>query len=165
MIAQERTHLSISQLLPNSSRASFTAAIPELPFARRPRSPKRGTFFFLALWRRIIAHCPLDPFLVLVPVLLEQVVGLGLGGRLRVWVVQQVLHAQQDLLDGNGGLPPLLLVQDRETDRAGRVDVGVEERRDELAWGSRDFVSRGARVVLCWGGVVSLHFGGLVGYS
>ena len=37
------------------------------------------------------------------------------------------------LLYRDGGLPGLLLVQDREADGAGGIDVGVEERGSELA--------------------------------
>jgi hypothetical protein len=37
------------------------------------------------------------------------------------------------LLDGDCWLPRLLLVEDGETDGSGRVDVGVEEGRRELA--------------------------------
>ena len=79
----------------------------------------------------------LDLLLVLRAILLEQVVCFGLCGRLRVGIVQQVLDAQQDLFDGDGGLPRLFLVQDAEADGAGRVDVRVEERRHEFAWTSR----------------------------
>lgn len=83
--------------------------------------------------RRILANNLLDPPLVLRAVSLEHVVRLGLGGGLRVGVVEEVLDAEEDLLDRDGRLPRLFLVQDREAHRAGRVDVGVEERRHELA--------------------------------
>lgn len=66
-----------------------------------------------------------------------------------------LLHAEQDLLDGDGGLPSLLFVQNRDCSKAELsprlsdarrsikltangsrgVDVGVEERRSELALG------------------------------
>ena len=52
------------------------------------------------------------PLLVVCPILAEAGVGLGLGGVLDVGVVEQVLDPQQDLLDGDGGPPVLLLVQD-----------------------------------------------------
>ena len=52
------------------------------------------------------------PLLVVRPVLAEAGVGLGLGGVLDVGVVQEVLDTQQDLLDGDGRPPVLLLVQD-----------------------------------------------------
>ena len=55
------------------------------------------------------------PLLVVRPVLAEAGVGLGLGGVLDVGVVQEVLDTQQDLLDGDGRPPVLLLVQDGET--------------------------------------------------
>jgi hypothetical protein len=43
------------------------------------------------------------------------------------------LNAEEDLLDGDGGLPGFLFVEDREADGAGWVDVRVEERRREFA--------------------------------
>ena len=57
-----------------------------------------------------------DPLLVVGPVLTDAGVGLGLGGVLDVGVVEEVLDTEQDLLDGEGGPPVLLLVQDGETD-------------------------------------------------
>ena len=59
--------------------------------------------------------CP-DPLLVIGPVLTEAGVGLGLSRVLNVGVVQEVLDPQQDLLDGDGGPPVFLLVQDGEAD-------------------------------------------------
>jgi len=44
------------------------------------------------------------------------------------------LDSEEDLFDGDGGLPGLFLVEDRKTDGAGRVDVRVEERWGEFAW-------------------------------
>ena len=52
------------------------------------------------------------PLLVVRPVLAEAGVGLSLGGVLDVGVVQEILDTQQDLLDGDGRPPVLLLVQD-----------------------------------------------------
>ena len=49
---------------------------------------------------------------------LEQVVGVRLRRRVWVRVVEQVLDAEKDLLDGDGWLPSLLLVDDGEADRA-----------------------------------------------
>ena len=57
-----------------------------------------------------------DSLLVIGPVLTKAGVGLGLGGVLDVGVVEEVLDTEQDLLDGDGGPPVLLLVQDGETD-------------------------------------------------
>ena len=92
------------------------------------RTPFPGLILSAAhlLRRGILAHNLLDAPLVLHAVPLEHVVRLGLGGRLRVGVVEQVLDAQEDLLDRDGRLPRLLLVQDRKADGAGRVDVWVE---------------------------------------
>lgn len=92
----------------------------------------------LPSWRRILPDNPAHALLVFVSVLLIQIVRVGLGGRVRVGVVEQILDAQQDLLDSDGGPPGLLLVQDRQANGAARVDVGVKQRRLELAcerWG------------------------------
>jgi hypothetical protein len=43
------------------------------------------------------------------------------------------LDAEQDLLDGDGGLPSFLFVENRQTDGAGRVNVRVEKRWGEFA--------------------------------
>jgi hypothetical protein len=86
------------------------------------------------LGRGVLPNDTLDAPLVLYLVSLEEVVGLGLRGRLGVGVVQQVLDAEQDLLDGNGGLPGLIFVEDGQADGAGRVDVGVEQGRNEFAY-------------------------------
>ena len=43
------------------------------------------------------------------------------------------MNAEEDLLDGDGGLPGFLFVKDRQTDGAGRVDVWVEKRWGEFA--------------------------------
>ena len=75
----------------------------------------------------------LDLLVVGGTVLAEQVVGLGLGRRLRVGLVEQRLNAEEDLLDGDGGLPAFFFIENGQADGSGRVDVGVEERRDELA--------------------------------
>ena len=52
------------------------------------------------------------PLLVVGPVLTKAGVGLGLSGILDVGVIEEVLDPQQDLLDGDGRPPVLLLVQD-----------------------------------------------------
>lgn len=87
---------------------------------------------------------------------LEEGVGLNLSRIFGIGVVEQVLNAQHDLMvghshelnrligsytwqrqthlfDGDGWLPRLLLVQDRETDGAGGVDIGMVQGRDEAA--------------------------------
>ena len=45
----------------------------------------------------------------------------------RVGRVQQVLHTKQDLLDGDAGLPGLLLVENAQAHGPRWVDVGVEK--------------------------------------
>lgn len=54
---------------------------------------------------------------------------------MRVRIVEQILNPQQDLLDRNRGFPALIFVQDTKTNRTGGKDVGMEERRSELALG------------------------------
>ena len=89
----------------------------------------------------ILSNNALDPLLVLDSVALKQVVGVCLRGRLGVWVVEEVLDTQKNCLDGDGGLPGLFLVQNGEANSAGRVDIRVEQGRDELAlrWLGRIF--------------------------
>jgi hypothetical protein len=43
------------------------------------------------------------------------------------------LNAEEDLFDGDGGLPGFLFVEDRQADSAGRVDVRMEKRWGEFA--------------------------------
>ena len=65
--------------------------------------------------RSLSSHSPglgPDSLLVVGTVLAEASVGLGLCGVLDVGVVQQVLYPKQYLLNGDGGAPVLLLVQD-----------------------------------------------------
>ena len=57
-----------------------------------------------------------DSLLIIGPILTEAGVSLGLGRILDVGVVEEILDPQQDLLDGDGRPPVLLLVQDGETD-------------------------------------------------
>ena len=85
--------------------------------------------------RCILPGLGLDPSLVLGLVVHEELVGLRLGGTVGVGIVEEVLDAQEHLLDGDGGTPSLLLVEDGQADGPGRVDVGMEQGRDELALG------------------------------
>ena len=73
--------------------------------------------------------------LVISSVLTETCVRLRLGGVLDVGVVEEVLDAEEDLLDGDGGPPVLLLVQDGEADRPRGIHVGVEQWGHELDLG------------------------------
>ena len=72
------------------------------------------------------------PLLVVGSVLAEAGVSLSLSRILDVGIVEKVLDAEEDLLDGDGRPPVLVLVEDGEADRAGGVHVGVEQRRHEL---------------------------------
>lgn len=87
----------------------------------------------IASWRRIVLDHLLYLLLVRRPILLIQVEGICLCWRLRVHLIQQHLNSYQDLFDGDGGFPALVLVQNTETNGAGRIDVRVEERRYEFA--------------------------------
>jgi hypothetical protein len=93
-----------------------------------------SSFALVELGRRVVLDDAADLLLVGLPVLLEQVEGIGLGGRLWVGLVEERLDTEQNLPDGDGGLPAFFLVQDGQADGAGRVDVWVEERRGEFTW-------------------------------
>ena len=68
----------------------------------------------------------LDIFLVGGSVGLVEREGVLLGGAFDVGLIlQQLLDAQEDGLDRDVGLPVLLVVEDREADRARGVDVGM----------------------------------------
>ena len=82
---------------------------------------------------RVVSDDLLDLLVIGSTVFAEQVVGLGLSGRIWVGLVQQRLDTEEDLLDGDGGLPAFLFVENGQANGSGRVDVGVEERRNELA--------------------------------
>jgi hypothetical protein len=86
----------------------------------------------------VVSDDLLDLLLVGSAVFAEQIVSLCLSRRLGVGLVKQRLDAEKNLLDGDGGLPAFLLVQDGETDGARRVDVGVKERRHKLACREQD---------------------------
>lgn len=62
------------------------------------------------LWCRILLDHSLDSPFVLNSVLFEEIVCVGLGRRLGVGVVQEVLNTEQDLLYRDRRLPSLLLV-------------------------------------------------------
>jgi hypothetical protein len=64
------------------------------------------------LGRRVLLDDAADALLVLALILLEQAVGLGLRGRVGVGRVEQLLDADEDLLDVDSWLPGLLFVQD-----------------------------------------------------
>lgn len=49
-------------------------------------------------------------------ILLEHGEGFALCWVVRVGIVEQILNAQQDLLDGDGRFPALVLVQDAKAD-------------------------------------------------
>jgi len=77
----------------------------------------------------------LDLFLVLGSVLLEDLERISLGRRFGIRIVEKVLDSQKNLLNGDGWLPCLLLVQNTEANGAGRIHVGMKQRRVEFAFG------------------------------
>merc|ERR1719422_1768476 len=86
----------------------------------------------------LCSHCTClstNPLVVVGPVLAEASVSLSLGRVLDVRVVQEVLNAEENLLDSDGRAPVLLLIEDGEAHRAAWVDIGVEERGHKLDLG------------------------------
>jgi hypothetical protein len=75
---------------------------------------------------RVITNDSLDLGLVCGAIFLEEVVGISLGWRVGVGVIEEVLNTEKNLLDGNRRLPTLFLVQNRQADGTRGVDVGVE---------------------------------------
>lgn len=64
-----------------------------------------------------------------------------MGGALKVGLVlDQFLDAQQDLLDGDEGLPVLLLVEDGQAHCAGGVDIGMGQDRLEYTFGGSNWI-------------------------
>ena len=82
---------------------------------------------------RVVLDDVLDLAFVRGAVLLKEVVRISLSGRIRIWSVQKFLNADKNLLDGDCRLPSFLLIQNRETDCARWVDVGMKERWNEFA--------------------------------
>ena len=58
--------------------------------------------------------------------------GFSLGGRLRVRAIEKVLDTYEHGLDGDGGSPALVLVENTEADGARGIYIGVEQRRHKL---------------------------------
>lgn len=85
------------------------------------------------LRRRVLSDDPLDFGFICCLVFLKEVVCIRLRWRIGIWVIEKILDAQQDLLDRDCRLPAFLLVQNRQTDGAGRIDIGMEEWRNEFA--------------------------------
>lgn len=83
---------------------------------------------------RVVFHDLLHLAFVCRPVPPEHVIGFGLRRRFGVRVVQELLDADQDLLDRDGGSPGLFFVEDGQANGARRIDVGMKEGRVEFAW-------------------------------
>lgn len=124
---RRRTFPSSSAYLKNGKNSSG----PSLPLLSSSSSLSSSL-----LRRGVLLDDALHLLLVRLAVLLEQVERVGLGRGLWIRLVEQRLDAEQDLLDGDGGLPALFFVEDGEADGARGVDVWVEERGGEFAlWG------------------------------
>jgi hypothetical protein len=76
--------------------------------------------------------------LVLFPVCSVQFERFLLCRIIDVRVRQQILNANENLLHCERSFPILILREDAEANRAGRVDVGMEQRRNKLALGTRE---------------------------
>lgn len=64
------------------------------------------------------------------------------------------MDTKENLLESDGRFPSLFLVEDRKADGARRVDIGVEQRRDEFALG-------GLRGIFIWKSDVQLELAAL----
>lgn len=63
------------------------------------------------------------------------VVGVLLCRTLQIGIVEQILNAQKNLLNGNCWLPILLFVYQRQAHRARWINVGVKKTSVETAFG------------------------------
>jgi hypothetical protein len=100
----------------------------------------------------------LDLTLIRRSILLKEIICISLGWGIGIWVVQEILYANEDLSDSDCWFPAFLFVENRQTDGARWVDVRMEEWRDE----STCETSVSSTDPVC---VNYSHFGGLVGYS
>src|ERR1041385_469075 len=108
-------------LVPNSKRSHSRSVASFVTFScltrsilgdclpsnqRRPM--RRSMTLDLRHW--IFPHNSLDPLLVLSSVSLEEVVGLSLGGRIGVGLIEKLLDAKKNLFERDGRFPRLLFV-------------------------------------------------------
>jgi len=99
--------------------------------------------------RLIVPDHLLDLLLVRLGILLEQRVRIRLRRTVWIWLVQQRLHTEKDVLQRDRGLPAFVLVQNAETDGAGGIDIGMEQRRREADLGRLCWVFCGLRQYDC----------------
>lgn len=85
--------------------------------------------------RCILPSLRLNPSLILCLIINKQIISLTLGRTTRIGRIQQILNPQQHLLHGNRRTPPLLLIQNAQTDGTRGINVGMEEGGYELAFG------------------------------
>lgn len=132
-------------LFPKPARKKLSPSTPSLNRSHS-FSLSHQSSFLAPLRRRIILNHQFDFLLIRCLVLLEQVIRLCLSWALWINLIQKELNTQQNFLDGNGRFPAFFFVEDREADCAGRVDIGVKERRGEFAfWGFGGVFCTGAR--------------------
>ena len=108
-------------------------------------------------WRWVIFDNVLDFLVICVTIFFEQIIGLCLGWRIWIWVIEQVLDPEKNLLDCDGRLPAFFLIQDRKANSSRRVDIWMEQRRHKFAY-HLSVEPKVAEYIL-------IHFGGFVGYS
>lgn len=92
--------------------------------------------------RRVLPHDLLDLLAVSIQILLEECISICLRRTFWVWLIQQSLHAHQDVLECDSWLPTFVFVENAEADSSGWIDIWVEER-----WSEADF--RWLRRVFC----------------
>lgn len=100
---QKKKKVRIDVRLPSTSPPSSTICPPLFPSS--------------VLWR-ILQCLGLDPSPILRLITNTQLVRLTLRRTRRIGTIQQILNPQQHLLDGDGRSPPLLFVQNTQTDGA-----------------------------------------------
>ena len=108
-------------------------------------------------WCWVIFDNVLDLLVICLTIFLKQIVGLCLGRRIWIWVIEEVLNPEKNLLDRDSRLPAFFLIQDGEADSSRGVDIWMEKRRHKFAY-HLSAKSRVAQNLL-------IHLGGFVGYS
>ena len=110
---------------------SCAKVFPKKPFSRLwhlPSGSRDGS------WCRILFHNGFDLLFVGLAISFEEVVGISLCWRIRVWIVEQVLDTEENLLDSDGWLPTLFFIQDGKANSTGGIDVGVKKWGNEFAY-------------------------------
>ena len=85
-------------------------------------------------WCRIVFHNGFDLLFVGLAISFEEVIRISLCWRIGIWIVQQVLDTEENLLDSDGWLPTLFFIQDGKANSTGGIDVGVEKWGNKFAY-------------------------------